>query len=290
MGLTTAVAMCKYLAFKWAQSYCNVELFFQKTPRWFVVFHVSNLVIGVFFGWLSGDGTEFWANATQWTPRIGGMKCGWYGSASDLQGIWIQWVQALPKLQTISIPQWFGFCRDDSLLELHCFNDVISVGYGVVCYIRVVKATSRECKFVLGRYRGCPIKTITIPRLELSAVTLAIKLARMISKELEVEFCRTVYWIDPTTVLRYIVNRSRLFSVFVANRLCRIHSSSQISQRRYVKSKRKPADLASRGAMTVGDCGHGRPQRFFQGGQGRHVAHFFSDGWSFNVNRRSKNA
>jgi len=138
-----------------------------------------------------------------------------------------------------------------------------------------VKATSRECKFVLGRSRGCPIKAIAIPRLELSAATLAIKLARMISKELEVEFYRTVYWIDSTTVLRYIVNRSRLFSVFVANRLSRIHSSSQISQWRYVESKRKPADLASRGAMTDGDCGHGRPHRFFQGGQGRHVAYFF---------------
>ena len=76
----------------------------------------------------------------------------------------------------------------------------------------------------------CPIKTVTIPRLELPAAALAIKLARMISKEFDVEFCRTVYWTDSTTVLRYIANRSRRFSVFVANRLSRIHSSSQAPQ------------------------------------------------------------
>ena len=113
----------------------------------------------------------------------------------------------------------------------------------------------KRMKFVLGKSRVSPIKTVMMPRLELSAATLAIKLARMISKELEVELCRTVYWTDSTTVLRYIENRSHCFSVFVANRLSRVHSSSQASQWRYVESKRHPADLASRGAMPDEDCG-----------------------------------
>ena len=104
------------------------------------------------------------------------------------QELWLQWVQALPKLQGISIPRWFGVCKDDSHLELHCFSDASSVDYGAVCYLRVVRGTSRECKFILGKSRVSPIKTVTIPRLELSAATLAIKLARIISKELEVEF------------------------------------------------------------------------------------------------------
>jgi len=171
------------------------------------------------------------------------------------QELWLQWVQALPKLQGISIPRWFGVCKDDSHLELHCFSDASSVGYGVVCYLRVVRGTSREWKFVLGKSRVSPIKTVTMPRLELSAATLAIKLSQMISKELEVEFCRTVYETDSTTVLRYIENRSHRFSVFVANRLSRIHSTSQASQWQYVESKRNPADLASRGAMPNEDCG-----------------------------------
>ena len=47
-----------------------------------------------------------------------------------------------------------------------------------------------------------PIKTVTMPRLELSAAIPAIKLARMISKELEVEFCQTAYFYDSVTVHR----------------------------------------------------------------------------------------
>jgi len=169
--------------------------------------------------------------------RLYQLSIGWDEAIPlDLQELWMQCVQSLPKLQAISIPRWFGVCRDDSHLELHCFSDASSVSYRAVCYLQVVRGTSRECKFVLGRSRVSLIKTVTIPRLELSAATLAIKLARMISKELEVEFCRTVYWTDSTTVLRYIENRSRRLSVFVANHLSRIHSSSQASQWRYVES------------------------------------------------------
>ena len=127
--------------------------------------------------------------------RLCQLSIGWDEAIPlDLQELWMQWVQALPKLQAISIPRWFGVCKDDSHLELHCFSDASSVDYGAVCYLRVVRGTSRECKFILGKSRVSPIKTVTIPRLELSAATLAIKLARMISKELEVELCRTVYW------------------------------------------------------------------------------------------------
>jgi len=52
----------------------------------------------------------------------------------------------------------------------------------------------------------------------------------MITKEPELEVCHTVFWTDSTTVLRYIENRSRRFSVFVADRLSSVHASPQVSQ------------------------------------------------------------
>jgi len=70
-----------------------------------------------------------------------------------LQDIWMRWVRALPtsKLQSISIPRWFGFGRDDSQLELHCFSDANGVGYGAVCYTRVVRGSTIHCTFVSGK-------------------------------------------------------------------------------------------------------------------------------------------
>jgi len=61
------------------------------------VFHISHLVIEVFFGWLSGDGTEFWANATQWTPEL---------------GVWNVVDTALPLISKVFGYSGFKHCRN----------------------------------------------------------------------------------------------------------------------------------------------------------------------------------
>ena len=95
----------------------------------------------------------------------------------------------------------------------------------------------------------CPsaLKTITIPRLELSAAALAVKLNRMIQVELDMVIDKTVFWTDSTSVLKFINNTSRRFHTFVANRLSIIHDGSTPNQWKYVESKLNPADSATRG-------------------------------------------
>ena len=41
--------------------------------------HISFWGVEAFFGWLSGEGSEFWAPVAAWTPLLGGMECGRYG-------------------------------------------------------------------------------------------------------------------------------------------------------------------------------------------------------------------
>jgi len=65
--------------------------------------------------------------------RLCQMILGWdYELSSHEQELWLKWIQALPKLQTISIPRWLGTCSEDVGLELHCFSDASEVGYGAV--------------------------------------------------------------------------------------------------------------------------------------------------------------
>ena len=45
-------------------------------------------------------------------------------------------------------------------------------------------------------------KRMTIPRLELSAATVAVKLDKMIQEELEIKVHESVFWTDSTSVLR----------------------------------------------------------------------------------------
>ncbi|XP_037792793.1 uncharacterized protein LOC119588161 [Penaeus monodon] len=95
---------------------------------------------------------------------------------------------------------------------------------------------------MLARTRLAPIKTTTIPRLELSAE---------LRKELSLPIDDSVFWTDSTIVLQYIKNTSRRFHTFVANRVGIIHKNSSPQQWRHVRSELNTADSTSRGLSAI---------------------------------------
>ncbi len=88
---------------------------------------------------------------------------------------------------------------------------------------------------------------MTVPRLELTAATLAVKVDKQIRQELDLPITCVIFWTDSTIVLRYIRNTSKRFHTFVANRLQMIHDASSPQQWHHVPTNLNPADLASRG-------------------------------------------
>ena len=163
---------------------------------------------------------------------------------------WKQWLAELQTLQEFSVdrclkPETFG---EPSKKELHHFSDASEGGYGAVSYIRMTNSKSKvHCAFVTGKSRLSPLKYMTIPRLELSSATVAVKLDQMIRKELDYKINRSFFWTDGQAVLRYIYNENRRFQTFVANRLAIIHDGSDSEQWRYIDTASNPADDASRG-------------------------------------------
>jgi hypothetical protein len=99
----------------------------------------------------------------------------------------------------------------------------------------------------MGKSRLASIKFVSIPRLELCAAVVSVKLDRMIHAEIDLPIQETIYWTDSTSVLKYIQNESRRFTTFVANRLAMIQDRSTPSQWRHIPSGLHPADHASRG-------------------------------------------
>ncbi|XP_065926161.1 uncharacterized protein [Magallana gigas] len=108
-----------------------------------------------------------------------------------------------------------------------------------------------------GRSRVAPLKQTTIPRLELTAATVAVRTDKMLKSELDVPIDETVFWTDSMAVIRYIRNTSSRFHTFVANRLAVIHEGSLPDEWRYINTKQNPADLASRG-MSANDILQGK--------------------------------
>jgi hypothetical protein len=129
--------------------------------------------------------------------------------------------------------------------EIHTFSDASSTGYGAVAYLRVRDNEDNiHCSFLLGKARLAPIKTVTIPRLELAAATVSIRLAEMLRRELKDKPDSSTYHVDSTTVLRYIRNEQKRFQVYVANRIQTIRDFSNPHQWRYVDTKENPSDDA----------------------------------------------
>ena len=101
-----------------------------------------------------------------------------------------------------------------------------------------------HCAFLIGK---APVKTMTIPRLQLTAATVSIRVVEMIARELDEHVNSRHFWTDSTTVLKFISNENKRFQVFVANRVHTIRDATNPYQLRYVESKRNPVDDASRG-------------------------------------------
>ena len=167
---------------------------------------------------------------------------------------WTKWSSTVLHMEDFLIPRCFkqrGF-ENPVEYQLHIFSDASEVGYGAVAYLLLKNSEGRKtCQLVMARARVAPIRPITIPRLELAAAVLAVKLAKQVQSEIDIDIPpeSTSYWTDSLIVLHSIRNTSKRFPTFFANRLSTIHESSEVAEWRYVETKNNPADIISRGAF-----------------------------------------
>ncbi|KAL0164586.1 hypothetical protein M9458_040339, partial [Cirrhinus mrigala] len=163
---------------------------------------------------------------------------------------WMKWLTDLDKLSELRLnrcfkPPEFG---PTNAAQIHNFSDASQDGYGVVSYLLLTNDRGeKHVSFLMGKSRVAPLKQITIPRMELTAAMVAVKIDRMLKEELEVPLLESVFWTDSTTVLKYIVNNALRFKTFVANRVSFIREATTSSQWKYVNTSQNPADQASRG-------------------------------------------
>ena len=81
----------------------------------------------------------------------------------------------------------------------------------------------------MGKSRLVSLKTVTIPRLELTAVLVSAKIGTMWKDESELPGERT-YWTNSTTVIKCINNDQAHFHTFVANRVQAIRDKTDPNQ------------------------------------------------------------
>ena len=96
---------------------------------------------------------------------------------------------------------------------------------------------------ILSRLSICSRK---IPRLELQAAVMAVRLKEHIVKEHESKIRSCNLWTESTTVLQWIHSSHRKQQMFVANRVAEILDSTDVSQWNPVSGINNPADIGTR--------------------------------------------
>ena len=185
-------------------------------------------------------------------------KLGWdekVGLSHEEQ--WTRWTNGLAQMATIRIPRCV-LPPTSAKQQLHHFSDASEKAYGVVSYLRSEDQEGRTySNIVMAKSRLAPLKTLTIPRLELQAATLATRQDALLRWELDLELEPSQFWTDSTIVLQYILNQERRFYTFVANRVAEIREKTDVEQWHHVSTKENPADDASRG-VAAGSLGLSR--------------------------------
>ena len=177
------------------------------------------------------------------------LNLGWDDEIpEDLQNQWNKWKYELSALSQVEVPRCHlvhGTVRD---ISLHLFSDASEDGYGMCAYLRFVYASGTvRCSFLVGRSRSSPVRPISIPRLELQAATLSVKIYRVLLDELTYEISKITFWSDSQTTLQYIKNETKRFQTYVANRVTEIREVTSPDQWRHCPGRVNPADDASRG-------------------------------------------
>ena len=100
---------------------------------------------------------------------------------------WHKWLETLPALSNLHIQRCFRPLKfgDVRCHEIHIFSDATLQCYGSCCYMRLMNNQGLiYCAYVIGKTRVAPTKAILIPKLELTAAVLSVKLWQLVKKEL----------------------------------------------------------------------------------------------------------
>ncbi|OXA52865.1 Pro-Pol polyprotein [Folsomia candida] len=156
-----------------------------------------------------------------------------------------KWCEELPHLKSIHLPRFMKL-ESTRVLQMHVFCDASQDAYAAVVFLRSEVGDQVEISLLQAKARVAPLKKPTIPRLELMAALIGVRLCESVKSALNYETIPTTYWSDSTTVLAWIRGNDN-WGTFVGNRVREICTYTDSKKWRHVPGLLNPADLPSRG-------------------------------------------
>ncbi|XP_070170934.1 uncharacterized protein [Polyergus mexicanus] len=162
---------------------------------------------------------------------------------------WTDFAIQLDSLKELSINRQV-LSPDYTDVQFHGFCDASNVGYGACLYIRSNNRNNDvHCHLLCAKSRVAPLKSVTIPRLELCGALLLAKLYREVHRAFRLSPNKTVLWSDSTIVLHWIKTSPHLLKTYVSHRVAQIQEIIDLQVWQHIKSEDNPADALSRGQL-----------------------------------------
>ncbi|XP_064469671.1 uncharacterized protein LOC135384400 [Ornithodoros turicata] len=163
---------------------------------------------------------------------------------------WAWWSGELPQIKSMAIPRYLcqGIGCSSSRVQVHVLTDASSAAYGAVAYMR----TQEDCEeiavvFLMTKARVSPLKTLTLPRLELMGALIGCRLAKTIRASLTHHIIKFYFWTDSSIVLCWVKGPALRWKQFVKNRVTEIQAETYPAAWSHCPGQQNPADLLTRG-------------------------------------------
>ena len=172
----------------------------------------------------------------------------------ELQGeMHSKFLSYLSELPTLNQIPWCYFNSSSQIvsIQLHAFSDASELAYSYIAYLRTeYKPGEIGVRFVTSKFKVAPIKTQSVPRLELMGACLLSEQVDNVYNVLSLELTELpiekVCWVDSSATLCGIQNE-KPWKKFIRDRVKRIGSVTDPQEWRYVPGPLNPADLPTRG-------------------------------------------
>ena len=153
---------------------------------------------------------------------------------------WQEIISDLSQVDLIKFPRSVAGTKP---CYLHVFCDASTHAYGAVAYI----ITENTSQLLTAKARVTPVKSRSLPQLELTAIQVGVQLASYIIRTLaDLKFIETYVWSDNEAALQWVRN-NKCDTPYVKNRVAVIRELSENFTFLHVGTKENPADLLSRG-------------------------------------------
>ncbi|XP_054711310.1 uncharacterized protein LOC129220901 [Uloborus diversus] len=175
------------------------------------------------------------------------LKLDWNDPVPDfIANSWIRFTHSLKSLESLTISRYIlSPCA--KLIALHGFADASSIAFGATVYLQSSSPSKTSCHLISSKSQVAPLKTLTIPRLELSACLLLSKLVVKVLKSLKLDIGSIYLYTDSKIALAWIETPPWKLKTFVSNRVAKIQHHTQNFHWHHIASGDNPSDLISRG-------------------------------------------